>query len=129
MPVMLKITALCIATAMICAALRVQRPELATAVSLAGGIAALAMAWSQMAGAGALLKSFRQLLGQDDDVTAVILKGAGIAIVSELGTQLCTDAGERALAGRITLAARLATLGLCAPMLCQITGLITDALT
>ena len=77
---MLKITALCIATAMICAALRVQRPELATAVSLAGGIAALAMAWSQMAGAGALLKSFRQLLGQDDDVTAVILKGAGIAI-------------------------------------------------
>ena len=66
---MLKITALCIATAMICAALRVQRPELATAVSLAGGIAALAMAWSQMAGAGALLKSFRQLLGQDDDVT------------------------------------------------------------
>ena len=74
---MLKITALCIATAMICAALRVQRPELATAVSLAGGIAALAMAWSQMAGAGALLKSFRQLLGQDDDVTAVILKGAG----------------------------------------------------
>lgn len=76
-----------------------------------------------------MLKSFRQLLGQDDDVTAVILKGAGIAIVSELGTQLCTDAGERALAGRIGLAARLATLGLCAPMLCQITGLITDALT
>ena len=45
----LKVTALCVAVAMICAALRSQRPELATAVSLAGGVAALAMAWSDMA--------------------------------------------------------------------------------
>jgi len=127
--VILKITALCIAVAMICAALRVQRPELATAVSLAGGLAALAMAWSQVAGTGTLLKGFRQLLGRDDDVAAVILKGAGIAIVSELGTQLCADAGERALAGRVALAARLATLGLCAPMLFQITDLVAGVLT
>ena len=28
-----------------------------------------------------------------------VLKGAGIAVVSELGAQLCADAGESALAG------------------------------
>jgi len=125
----LKITALCIAVAIICAALRVQRPELATAVSLAGGVAALAMAWAGMAGAGEWLDGFRSLLGRDGDVAAVILKGAGIAVVSELGAQLCVDAGERALAGRIALAARLAMLGLCAPMLSSIAALITGALS
>lgn len=124
----LRITALCVAVAMICAALRVQRPELATAVSLAGGVAALAMALAEVAGAGKWPEALRQLLGQDGDLAAVVLKGAGIAVVSELGTQLCADAGERALAGRIALAARLATLGLCAPMLSRIAGLVSEGL-
>jgi len=124
----LKITALCVAVAMICAALRLQRPELATAVSLAGGLAALAMAVSEMAGAGQWLEGFRALLDRDGDVAALVMKGAGIAVVSELGTQLCADAGERALAGRIALAARLATLGLCAPMLSRLAALVTETL-
>lgn len=124
----LKITALCVAVAMVCAALRLQRPELATAVSLAGGMAALAMAVSEMAGAGQWLEGFRALLDRDGDVAALVMKGAGIAVVSELGAQLCADAGERALAGRIALAARLATLGLCAPMLSRLATLVTEAL-
>lgn len=125
----LKITALCVAAAMISATLRTQRPELAMAVSLAGGLAALAMAWRGLDGTGEWLEGFRRLLGEDGDVAAVILKGAGIAIVSELGAQLCVDAGEGALAGRVLLAARVATLGLCAPMLSRITALIAETLT
>ena len=124
----LRITALCVAVAMICAALRMQRPELATAVSLAGGVAALAMALSDVAPVAQWQEAFRRLLGQDGDVAALVLKGAGIAVVSELGTQLCADAGERALAGRIALAARLATLGLCASMLSCIAGLVGEGL-
>ena len=124
----LKVTALCVAVAMICAALRLQRPEMATALSLAGGVTALAMAWSEMAGAGDWLEGFRAMLGQDGDVAGLILKGAGVSVVSELGAQLCMDAGERALAGRITLASRLAMLALCAPMLSQITAMITGML-
>ena len=58
----------------------------------------------------------------------MILKGAGISVVSELGSQLCVDAGERALAGRITLASRLAMLALCAPMLSQIAAMIAGTL-
>lgn len=125
----LKITALCIAVAMICATLRLQRPELATALSLAGGMAALSLALAEVSDAGRWLGEFQKLLGEDGDVAAIVLKGAGIAVVSELGTQLCEDAGERALAGRIALAARLATLGLCAPMLSGLAGLVTEVFT
>ena len=83
-----KVAALCVATAMICAALRVQRPEMATALSLA----------------------------------------AGVAVLSELGAQLCADAGETALAGRVTLAARVAMLALCAPLLTELVDAVGGAL-
>ena len=42
------------------------------------------------------------------------------AIAAELGAQLCADAGEAALAGRIELASRVATLGLCLPLAADI---------
>ena len=123
-----KVTALCVAVAMICSALRPIRPELATALSLAGGLAALALLLSQSNQAAEWVEAFRGMLRADRDISVIVLKGAGVAIVSELGAQLCADAGERALAGRIALAARVAMLGLCAPMVAELTGVITGTL-
>ena len=123
-----RITVLCVAVAMICAALRLQRPELATAVSLAGGLAAVMLLMTQAEGLTGWLDAFQALLPADRDVTAIVLKGAGIAILSEMGEQLCADAGESALAGRIALASRVAMLGLCAPLVGELTALIGGAL-
>ena len=123
-----RITALCVAVAMICAALRLQRPELATAVSLAGGLAAVMLLMTQAEGLTGWLDAFQALLPADRDITAIVLKGAGIAILSEMGEQLCADAGESALAGRIALASRLAMLGLCTPLVGELTALIGGAL-
>ena len=123
-----RITALCVAVAMICAALRLQRPELATAVSLAGGLAAVMLLMTQAEGLVGWLDAFQALLPADRDITAIVLKGAGIAILSEMGEQLCADAGESALAGRIALASRVAMLGLCAPLVGELTALIGGAL-
>lgn len=123
-----KVTALCVAVAMICSALRTQRPELATAVSLAAGMVVVVYLAAELREALRLAEGLRGLLRADGDVAAVMLKGAGIAVVSELGSQLCADAGEGALAGRITLAARVAMLGLCAPMLAELTELVAGAL-
>ena len=120
----LKIVALCVAVAMVCAALRTQRPELATVVSLAAGVASLAMLLTEADPLSQWIGRFRELTRADADITSAVLKGAGIAIVSELGAQLCADAGESALAGRIALTARIAMLGLCAPMLAELAGTI-----
>lgn len=120
----LRVIALCVAAAMICSALRTQRPEMATAVSLAAGLAALALLYREFAASADGLDALRSLLRADEGATATVLKAAGIAVVSELGAQLCSDAGESALAGRIALAARVAMLGLCAPMLSEIAGML-----
>lgn len=123
-----RITALCVAVAMICAALRLQRPELATALSLAGGLAAVLLLLTEAGGLTEWIAAFQALMPRDRDIAAIVLKGAGIAVLSEMGEQLCADAGERALAGRIALAARVAMLGLCAPLIGELTGLIGGAL-
>lgn len=123
-----RLTALCVAAAMLCSALRLQRPEMATALSLATGLAVLSMLAVEYSGAREWLEAFERLTRGDGGLSSVVLRGAGIAIVSELGAQLCADAGESALAGRIALAARVAMLGLCAPLLAELTGLIGDGL-
>lgn len=120
----LRVIALCVAAAMICSALRTQRPEMATGVSLAAGLAALVLLYREFAASADGLDALRSLLRADEGATATVLKAAGIAVVSELGAQLCSDAGESALAGRIALAARVAMLGLCAPMLSEIAGML-----
>ena len=125
----LRVTALCVAAAMICSALRVQRPELATALSLAAGLVVLGALLAGAEQIRAWTGAFDALSPGDSDVANVVLKGAGIAVVSELGSQLCEDAGERALAGRIALAARVATLGLCAPLLAELAGSVGAALS
>ncbi len=124
----LKVTALCVAVSMICSAIRVQRPELATAISLAAGLTALALAFGAAGDASGWMEALKRLLATEGDLTATVVKGAGIAIVAELGSQLCMDAGESALAGRVALASRVAMLGLCAPMLAELASLLGASL-
>lgn len=111
----------CVAAAMICAMLRTQRPELATAVSLAVGAAVLAMllsnARAMFPDAGRLWALFSQV---DGDIRSTVLRAVGIALIAELGAQLCRDAGESALAGRVALIERLSILALCAPLLSRL---------
>ena len=45
-------------------------------------------------------------------------------MVSELAAQLCRDAGETALAGRVALIARVTVLALCVPLVSELAELL-----
>ena len=115
-----RVCALCVAIALICSALRPQRPEVATVVSLAAGVAGLAMLVAEAGAVGEWFGSMAELFEQGGDIALAVLRGVGIAVTAELGSQLCADAGESAMAGRITLAGRVAVLSLCLPMLTEL---------
>lgn len=116
---LLRVTALCVAAAMLCAVLRLQHPEQATALSLAVGVGVLSLLASQLPESLSRLERLRAAFRGDGEILPALVKAAGIAVIAELGAQLCADAGESALAGRIALAARAAMLGVCAPMLAE----------
>lgn len=117
--------ALCVAAAMICAMLRTQRPELATAVSLAVGAAVLVMLADKL---GTLFPEADKLLswlsGDEGVLRTAILRSAGVTLIGQLGAELCADAGERALAGRIALIARATVVMACVPVVAQLVELL-----
>ena len=116
---------LCVAAAMICAMLRPQRPELAMVISLAVGVAALYMLSTKIIEALPQLESLKKLIEQIDAGTlTAILRATGITVIAELGGQLCQDAGEGALAGRIALISRISILALCVPVVGELLELL-----
>lgn len=117
----LKLTAMLVAAALMCAALRVQRPELAMALSLAAGVLALLWAMDALSEAVQGLFSLAGGAGLNEDAISLMLRASGIAVIAEFGASLCRDAGEGALAGRVELGARAALLAMSVPLL---TGLV-----
>ena len=49
-------------------------------------------------------------------IAQVLTRAVGISIIAELGVQICQDAEQSALAGRIRLAARLTMLAMALPL-------------
>ena len=112
---------LCVAGALVCALLRQQKPEMRTAAALAVGLAALFLS---LDGLGAGVDMLRRLSGEaglKGESPLLLIRATGVALIAEFASQLCRDAGESALAGRVELAGRAALMGMTAPLL---TGLL-----
>ena len=124
----IRLMALCVAAAMMCAIIRTQRPELAMAISLGAGVAVLAaLAHGVQSLRPQLEAMLAPLAASDSALRTAVLKAAGITALAELGSQICLDAGERAMAGRIRLVSRVAVIGLCLPLLSDIAASISQA--
>ena len=87
---------LCAAAAIVCTLLRPQHPELATVIALAaGGAGTAALAngvTEQLPRLRALWEAFK---GTDQDIRSAVLRGAGLAVVSDFAAQLCRDAAQK----------------------------------
>jgi len=111
----IRIIVLCVAVALVCALLRQNRPEFAGMLSLAAGLGVLILSADSFREITAAVKRFFHNVPIHSEYSVVVLKAAGISIISELGVQICCDAGESALAGRIKLVCRIAMLLLALP--------------
>ena len=100
--------------------LRGRRTLIPTALSLAVGIGALLMTGDMFGMISSGIQRFSTLAELDGGSAAILLKAAGVTVISELGVQICCDAGESALAGRIRLATRVVMLGMAMPLVLDI---------
>jgi len=111
---------ICIAGALVCVVLRQMRPEMALATALAAGIAALLICLGDMRQAAEAIISLSQAAGMASESAHVFLRACGMALIAEFAVQICMDAGESALAGRIKLALRLALLVMALPLMTDV---------
>lgn len=117
---------LSVGAAMVCAMLRAHRPEIATLFSLAVGVTVLWMLKDALSGVIEGVRQFLSMSSMSTRGASEILKATGLSILCELGVQICSDAGESALAGRIRLACRIAVLGMAMPFMMEIFDCISS---
>ena len=111
---------LSVGAALICSMLRAHRPEIATIVSLASGLTALLLTGDSISEISKSIRQYAEIMNMEPEGIQVMIKAAGLTILCELGGQICSDAGENALAGRIQLACRVAILCMAMPFISQI---------
>ena len=75
-----------------------------------------------------LLRELRDLGELDGQALTILIKCAGIAVLSELASILCTDAGEGAMGKALSLLSSGAMLWLSLPLLRQLLELIGEVL-
>ncbi|MEX2356545.1 MAG: stage III sporulation protein AD [Thermaerobacterales bacterium] len=96
--------------------LRKERPEMAVLLSLVVGIVLLAAIIREI---GALLDLITGMIARADldmRYAGSLLRIIGIAYLAEFGAQICRDAGEGALAGKVELAGKIFILLLGIPI-------------
>ena len=97
-------------------------------MALAAGVAALILLLPGLRQAAEALTGFADATGLDGGA-ALILRATGVSLIAEFAACLCEDAGEKALAGKVELAARVTLFAMAAPLLSELLTLVTEALT
>ena len=110
---------------MLSAVLRTQRPELAVCLSLLAGVLVMGMLLRQVSPLVAALRRMTALGGVGENHLGVVLRGAGICLVTQLAADTCRDAGDSALAGKAELTGRMLLLLLAVPLYEEILSLVT----
>ena len=109
--------------------LRHQRPELAICLGLAAGALVLVLLLSEIAPLFSAVRNMMQSGGLSAEWLAVVLKAAGVCLLTQLVADTCRDAGETALAGKAELAGRVLLLLLAIPLYEQILSLVTQLIS
>lgn len=115
--------------ALLCAAflavvLRAQRPELAMGLSLAAGVLVTVLVLKELAPLASTLRRMTALGGFSEGAFSVVLRAAGVCLITQLTADTCRDAGESALASKAELAGRFVLLLMSLPLFEEILTLI-----
>lgn len=105
--------------------LRPQRPELAMAVGMTAGLAVLFTLLRELTPIFTSVRNMMQTGNFPTEYLTVVLKAAGITVLTQLTADTCRDAGETALAGKAELAGRILMLTLAVPLFERILSLVT----
>ena len=110
------IAGLTVAAAFLAVVLRQHKPEFALAVGLMAGIVILAVCLRKAAPALGSLSDLLNAASLPAEYGAALFKALGVCLLTQLASDACSDAGEKALAAKAELAGKLAMLLIALPL-------------
>ncbi len=81
---------------------------------------------SQLSSVYQVIKDLALKLHMDDTYLNIVLKVVAIAYLAEFGSQLCEDAGEKAIGGKIQWAGKVMIFVVATPVILALMNLIAD---
>ena len=98
MEVIIKVTAVCLVGAVLAILLKKSNPELALLLALAACVTVLHLMAKGLEDVHAFLEEMAAWGGLSADLFTPLWKTVGIALLTRIGTELCKDADENAMA-------------------------------
>ncbi len=123
-----RILSIAILGAALAVLVRPLRPEMAILIGAATGVIVLLYAVGEVTGVLDTLRRLGEAYGVDSGYIGVLLKIIGIAYAAQFGAQICSDAGESAIAGKVELCGRVLILAAALPVVVTTLGTAIGAL-
>jgi len=125
---LLRLLALCLTAAMVCATIRMAHPQIAAAVAVACGAGIMLLSLGDLGVFSETIGKLERIAGKLDGESLMLLKLCGIALVAEFASDVCRDAGETALARRLDTGIRIGIVAAAIPAGGRLLDSITELL-
>jgi len=103
----ISITVAAVAVSVLAVAVRRAQAEMGQLLSIAASVVFFGVIIPYAAEAVNSIKEFSAYTAAGHRYITPVLKITGISYITQLGSDICTDAGEKALAGRVEMAGKL----------------------
>ena len=121
---MLRILGIGMVTAVLSLLVKQHRPELALAIPILGGAAIFFCVAPYLRAIVEVFENLAEQAGLPNQYLRLILKMIGVAYLCEFAAELCRDAGEASVAGKIELGGKLLIFSLSLPIVYQFMELV-----
>ncbi len=111
----LKIVVLAVTAAALTLLVRQYRPEIAMQLGIAAGVLILLLAIDPLISVFSALTDIARKYDIDTTYIGVVIKIIGITYIVQFAVNICKDAGENAIAGKMELAGKITILLLALP--------------
>ena len=98
------------------------------AVSVITGIVIFLQLFGYFANIISQLYNMTALSGIKSEYVSIILKVTGIAYITQIGSEICKDAGESAIGTKIEIAGKVLIAAACLPLVTTLFGTVMDLL-
>ena len=120
----IQVVGLGVISAVLALTVKKHSPEIALMITIAASVLIFIMILPVLIGALGIIQNLGGQLDSRIPYVNLVLQILGIAYISELGAQVCADAGENAIASKIEMGGKVIIIAVASPILLDVLHMI-----
>lgn len=115
-------------TSIICLVLKEKVPEIAFSLSICACVIIFFLVLPLLKDIIEVFNNFSNYIGLNNSYIALVIKIIGVAYLTELGSSLCIDAGQKAIGTKIELGGKIIIMSMSIPIINEILNTVISIL-